>query len=318
MLPMQNLLALAFDRFDRRRGASLEDACGPVLEILLNGGQLAQGLGQIILHGRPLALIQVLVVGQYQRTLFAIDHLLDAPAFGPLQSRFGGRLPAGVLVGNAGQVGMLIQLDRADIGQLQSVNQGEVVGGVVAFVENERRFGGAPSGSGALFEPALKPLQNLRKLLGVIAIALIDIVKERQMSVGCAKQRIADLAEVASALLVFAAFGHAALEIKGVNEGVKVGAIVANLRQLDLLALQDRVDELLPYGLGALSFNEIHVIPEMLRSQLCRRSLRPEARQAGPRDPIPHGLLADRLAGTVDRRQADVIADAQPLGALRA
>ena len=99
MLPMENLLALALDRLDRRRGAALDQAGRPVLEVLLHGGQLAQRLGQIVLHGRPLAVKEVLVVGQHQGALLAIDHLLGAPAFGSLQTRFGGGLPAGVLVG---------------------------------------------------------------------------------------------------------------------------------------------------------------------------------------------------------------------------
>jgi len=76
----------------------------------------------------------------------------------------------------------------------------EVLGGVVALVENERRFGRAPSGPRPRFEPALKPLQHLRKSFGVMAVALINIVKERQVPVGRAEERITDLAQVAAAL----------------------------------------------------------------------------------------------------------------------
>ena len=68
----------------------------------------------------------------------------------------------------------------------------------------------------------------------------------------------------------------------------------------------------------AVGVNAVHVIPEMLGSQLLRRSFRPKPRQGGLGDPIPHGLFADRLRGSIDGRQADVVAGAQSLGALRA
>src|SRR6266567_4044020 len=62
----------------------------------------------------------------------------------------------------------------------------------------------------------------------------------------------------------------------------------------------------------------VHVIPEMLGSQLRRRSRGPNARQGRAGNPIPHRLFADRFASAVDRGQTDVITGAQPLGALRA
>src|SRR5256885_7464606 len=86
----------------------------------------------------------------------------------------------------------------------------------------------------------------------------------------------------------------------------------------DLLSLQDGGDELLPNGLGGLGLDTLHVIPEMLGSQLRRRSRGPNARQGRAGNPIPHRLFADRFASAVDRGQTDVITGAQPLGALRA
>ena len=100
------------------------------------------------------------------------------------------------------------------------------------------------------------------------------------MSVGGAEQRITDLPQIAPALLVLAAFGHLALEIEGVNEGVKIGAVITNLRQLDLLSLQDCRDELLPDRLGRGGLDSVHVIPEALGSELRRRSLGPQPHQA--------------------------------------
>src|SRR5256885_3375575 len=59
----------------------------------------------------------------------------------------------------------------------------------------------------------------------------------------------------------------------------------------DLLSLQDGGDELLPNGLGGLGLDTLHVIPEMLGSQLRRRSRGPNARQGRAGNPIPHRLF---------------------------
>src|SRR2546429_426563 len=99
MLPVKNLLALALDRFPRRCGASLKEAGGSVLEVSLHAGQLAQRLGQIVLHGGPLAIKQVLVVSHDQGALFSIHHLLGTPALRPFPTGLRGGLPAGILVG---------------------------------------------------------------------------------------------------------------------------------------------------------------------------------------------------------------------------
>ena len=252
VLAQENLLALALDRVHGWLGASLDETGGPILEVLLHAGQAAQRQGQIVLHGRPLAVVQVLIVGQDQGALLAIHHLLGAPAFGLLQTRLRGGLPASILVGNACQIRMLIQFDRPHIRQFQSVNQSEVVRGVIPFVENERRFSCGPGGTRPFFEPTLKLLQHHRKLLGIVAVAGINVVKKRQVFLGRAEQRIADLSEVAPALLVLAPSGHLALQVESVNEGVKVGAVITDLGQRDLLPLQDLRDELLPNGLGGL------------------------------------------------------------------
>src|SRR5256884_631391 len=91
---------------------------------------------------------------------------------------------------------MFIQFDRAHIGQFQSVQQGEVVGGVISFVEDERRFSRRPRGTSPLFEPTLKLLQHLRKLFCIVAVAFINVVKQWQGFIGRAEQRIADLPKI--------------------------------------------------------------------------------------------------------------------------
>ena len=67
-------------------------------------------------------------------------------------------------------------------------------------------------------------------------MAFIHIVKQRHVPVGAAEQGVADLAKVAPALFVLAALGQLATEVKRIDEGVEVGAVVADRRKVDLLA----------------------------------------------------------------------------------
>src|SRR5256884_1879650 len=102
-------------------------------------------------------------------------------------------------------------------------------GGVISFVEDERRFSRRPRGTSPLFEPTLKLLQHLRKLFCIVAVAFINVVKQWQGFIGRAEQRIADLPKIGPPLLVLAPFGQFALKIESVDEGVEVGAVITDL-----------------------------------------------------------------------------------------
>src|SRR5207249_10951300 len=80
--------------------------------------------------------------------------------------------------------------------------------------------------SSDLFEPTLKLLQHLRKLFCIVAVAFINVVKQWQVFIGRAEQRIADLPKIGPPLLVLAPFGQLALKIESVDEGVEVGAVI--------------------------------------------------------------------------------------------
>jgi len=129
---VKNLLALVFDRFHpggtpplRRPAARFPDSAG--------GPPTGPRPGQIVLHGGPLAGKTSFRCKSSPACAPGHRPLVGAPAFGACQSRIAGGLPAGVLIGNAHQVGVFIELDRTHIGQLEPVNQGEVVLGVVAL-----------------------------------------------------------------------------------------------------------------------------------------------------------------------------------------
>jgi hypothetical protein len=53
------------------------------------------------------------------------------------------------------------------------------------------------------------------------------------------EQGVADLPEVVTTLLVFAPFGHLAVNIKGIDERIEVGAIIAHRRKVEVFTPYD-------------------------------------------------------------------------------
>src|SRR6266480_168429 len=63
----------------------------------------------------------------------------------------------------------------------------------------------------------------------LVTVAFINVVKQWQVFIGRAEQRIADLPKIGPPLLVLAPFGQLALKIESVDEGVEVGAVITDL-----------------------------------------------------------------------------------------
>ncbi len=99
----------------------------------------------------------------------------------------------------------------------------------------------------------MKPLEHLRKLPGVVAVALVDLVEQRQLAVGGTEQGVTDLPEVVASLFVLAPGRQKTAGVKGIQEGVEIGAVVADRKEVDLLAIDDVLDQIVPdcgCGLG--------------------------------------------------------------------
>src|SRR5208283_4100630 len=95
-----------------------------------------------------------------------------------------------IRVRDLGQLGVFVLFDGAHEFQFQGVQQAEVVGGVVSLVEDQRRFGDDRRSTGQLAEELVKSLQHLRKLPCVVAISLVDVVEQRQLTIGGAEQGV--------------------------------------------------------------------------------------------------------------------------------
>ena len=132
--------------------------------------------------------------------------------------------------------------------QRQGVDSRDVGRGVVAFVEHNghiRDSAEACRSRHLLQEPA-ETLDHHGKLLRIVGVALIEIVVDRHMAVTRAEQRVADLAQVAPALLVLAAAGEVAMRVERIDETVEVRAVVAETRQVNLFPFKHALDDLLP------------------------------------------------------------------------
>src|SRR5882724_10727986 len=98
---------------------------------------------------------------------------------------------------------------------------------ILAFVEDPRPLGHVSCGAKSVRQNLLKVLAHHGKLLGVMAIALIDLIIQGPLGLSLTKQRIAHWASIDATWFVFAALGNVASAIKRLNKGIKVGAIVA-------------------------------------------------------------------------------------------
>src|SRR5260370_41582760 len=138
----------------------------------------------------------------------------------------------------------------------------------------------------------MKSIQDQRKLPGVIAVPFIDVVKQRQLAIGGTEQGVTHLPEVVASLFVFASSGQATAGVKRIEEGVEVRTVVTDRGQVDPLAIDDVLDQVLPDGGRRLGLDRIHVIPKTLRTQGGLRRGWEASPQDGLGEPVPHRALA--------------------------
>src|SRR4051794_9855733 len=119
---------------------------------------------------------------------------------------------------------MFLLFDRSDELEAQRVQQLEVLGGVVSFVEDQGRFREDCPVTGQIAEELMKSLDHQRELPGVVAVPLVDIVEQRQLAIGGTEQGVTHLPEVVASLFVLASRGKVTSNIESVNKSVEVGA----------------------------------------------------------------------------------------------
>ena len=72
----------------------------------------------------------------------------------------------------------------------------------------------------------MESLEDQRKLFGIIAVPLVHVVKQWDLTIRTTKQRVAHLSQIAVSLLIHPAFGDLASYVKGVDEAVEIRTVI--------------------------------------------------------------------------------------------
>src|SRR5213594_4927124 len=141
-------------------------------------------------------------------------------------------------------------------------------------------------------------------------MALIEAVVKWQPSLLIDDQGQRELTEVVALLLLSAALRQAGTAVKGVNEGVVVGRIIDQELLAQREALTNPCEQLLLDGSKVVRFEQMHVIPEALATQLLRgrREQPSQHRRLVPRG---EGPLAFGPDGAVDGGEEEIVAHRQ-------
>ena len=94
-------------------------------------------------------------------------------------------------------------------------------------------------------------------------VAGVDPMQQRDVEVGADQQAEADLAEIATLLLIVAALRQLG-RCAGVDVSEEVGAVVDQGAQVELQALDQPPTDLLLAGGDVIGGDQIHVVPEVL------------------------------------------------------
>jgi len=178
--------------------------------------------------------------------------------------------------------------------------------------------GTTPSRARQVAEEPMKPLEHLRKLPGVVAVALVDVVEQRQLAVRGAEQGVTYLPEVVASLLVLAPSSQMTAGVEGIQKGVEIRAVVADRGEIDRLAVEDALEQVLPHCGRRLGSDRVHVVPKAWRGQGDFRGRWHVPPENGLGEPDPHGPLATWADRPVDRGDRQVLTGGESLPAFGA
>ena len=188
--------------------------------------------------------------------------------------------------------------------------------GIIAFIEDQGQLRALRRVTKGVAEKIMKVRDHHRKLLGIMAVAVVDFLIQGPLAVGMAKQGRAHLAQIRATLFVFAAFRDIASPMKRSNKGIKVGAVIAHRIQTHGFTCHDIRDNVFPDGARCRRVETVHMVPEALRGQNGLGGVWKMPPQGGCGSPVEEGTFAQRLDGAVEGRQGDRGAHAQTLLAL--
>ena len=299
---------LAEGLLDRRAGAPRSprgraEGTLEVFEALGRGAEFAE-------DGRALGEKQLGIEGDHERAVGAQHRLARPVGACPRQIGAGERVKP--VAGHGEQIRVLRGGHRPDEVIRRRIDGPLVVEAIVPFVVDQRDAVHLLSEQAIAFE---QPVGDGREGRGIMGVAGVDVVEQRNMEIPRHEQGQADQAQVAALLLALAALGQRRGVVEAVDEGGKIRCVVEQATQIDLEVLDEGGGQVLLDSGNLRGIEVPHVLPEPLTGQR-RGGHRQQTPEAGARIPLGEAGLAGGDQTPVQRGQGDVGADTDALRAL--
>ena len=203
------------------------------------------------------------------------------------------------------EVGMLRWYQGADEVERPLLDSLEVFLRVIAFVKDQAN----------VLDPLAQGMAPLSQLLGhggkgrgIMLVARIGMVQQRDLPVGSDQQRQAEEAQVVPAFFAVAPLSQSCPAVEAIDEGKKIGGIKKQAPQIEAKARDGRGGDLLFNSHDGLFVDPLHVIPKSLATQL--RSLDAgQPREDGFLIPVPDLCFASGGNTAVQGGNQEVLTD---------
>jgi len=209
------------------------------------------------------------------------------------------------------QFGMLRWDQRADEVERSLLDRLEVILRVVALVKDQRDVTDSLAQGTA---PLGQFLGHAAEGGGIMLVAGIGVVQQRDLPVGSDQQGQAEEAQVVPSVFAVASLGKRGPVVETVDEGKKVRGIKEQASQIETKAGDRGGGDLLFGGDNSLFINPLHIIPKSLAAQL-RGLDADQAREDGLLIPVTDLGLTSRGDTAVEGSDEEVLTHRGALGA---
>jgi len=215
------------------------------------------------------------------------------------------------LSAGAQQFGMLGCDQGADEVKRSLLDGFEVILGVVTLVKDQ---GDVPDSLAQGSAPLGQLLGHAAEGGGVMLVAGIGVVQQRDFPVGSDQQGQTDEAQVVPSVFAVASLGKRGPVVETVDERKKVRGIKEHTPQIQTKAGDSSGRDFLFDGNDRLFINPFHIVPKSLAAQL--RGLDPDqTREDGSLVPVSHLGLASRGDTAVEGSDEEILPNRVTLGA---
>jgi len=132
--------------------------------------------------------------------------------------------------------------------QLEGINKTKIILRIMACIEEQGQLRALRRIAKTVAETIVQARQHHRTLLGLMAVTVVDLLRQGHLALSMAKQGRAHLAYIRASLCVFTACGDVASGMKRLHKGRKVGAVIAHGIQGNGFTCDDIRHDVLPDG----------------------------------------------------------------------